>query len=321
MTAELITIIAVPLCGFANRLKFLSCVHALAKKFKVKDIRVIWRQTMDCNIAFQDIFKSIKGLQQIDDKSLPDNEKILYYGYVHVNQILETINDDLKDDKNKSKTCLLIEGGHEFKHPNMTCCEFAKFKSKFYKNIIWSEPLQKKLKNSSEDIPSIGVHYRHVNKDTDDADVKANRLVNFSQNSPFGEFENFISKTKTKVFFISNSFYHKRYISENYSNKALVINPTESNNRSSCDSMLESIYEFILLSRCELIVGSYYSSFSDEASYFNFVPKLIPLSPSIAVEKSSIQYFRNNYHSVCKPFEFEKYLVLNPCIRKMIEFL
>lgn len=42
------------------------------------------------------------------------------------------------------------------------------------------------------DIPSVGIHYRHPVKETDESDINANPLINFAINSPFSEFEKII---------------------------------------------------------------------------------------------------------------------------------
>jgi len=173
------------------------------------------------------------------------------------------------------------------------------------------------LENFGE-IPTIGIHYRHVKKTFDLADVKANPLINFSINSPFLEFEEFIKKNKHKMFFVSNSLYHKKYIEEKYSKKILIVNNDEDNERNSPESMIRSVLEFILLTKCDLIVGSYFSSYSDEASYFNMIPKLMPLLPKIVNNEADIQIFKRQYHSVNKPCLFDKYLVLNPDMKKLI---
>ena len=306
------TIICVPICGFANRLKFLASVDGIAKKLKCKDVKVVWNKTMDCNISHTDIFDKIGNLEFISENDLPSKDQMLYYGYIH----MDSIQLKLKEEKT-DKNILLMEGGHESKHMDVSLVDFIKTKTKFYNSIVWSKQLSTQLDNFGE-IPTVGIHYRHVNKTYDSADVKANPLINFSINSPFLEFEEFIKKNKHKMFFISNSLYHKKYIKEKYSKKVITINDNEENERNSTESMLNSVFEFILLTKCDFIVGSYFSSFSDEASYFNMIPKLMPLLPKIVGNEADIQIFKRQYHSVNKPCLFDKYLVLNPDMKKLI---
>lgn len=306
------TIICVPICGFANRLKFLASIDGIAKKLKCKDVKVVWNKTMNCNIYHTDIFDKISGLEFISESDVPPKDQMLYYGYIH----MDSIQVKLKEEQSV-KSILLIEGGHESKHMDTSLVDFIKTKTKFYNSIVWSKNLCTRLDNFGE-IPTIGIHYRHVNKTYDSADVKANPLINFSLNSPFSEFEEFIKKNKHKMFFISNSLYHKKYIEEKYSKKVTIINDNEDNERNSTESMLNSVFEFILLTKCELIVGSYFSSFSDEASYFNMVPKVMPLLSKIVNNQTDIQIFKRQYHSVNKPCLFDKYLVLNADIKKLI---
>ena len=305
-------IICVPICGFANRLKFLASVDGIAKKLKCKDVKVVWNKTMDCNISYADIFDKIGNLEFISESDVPPKDQMLYYGYIH----MDSIQIKLKEEKT-DKNVLLIEGGHESKHMDTSLVDFIKTKTKFYNSIVWSKQLRTQLDNFGE-IPTIGIHYRHVNKTYDSADVKANPLINFSINSPFLEFEEFIKKNKNRMFFVSNSLYHKKYIAEKYSKKVTIVNDNEDNERNSTESMLNSVFEFLLLTKCEFIVGSYFSSFSDEATYFNMIPKLMPLLPKIVNNEADIQIFKRLYHSVNKPCLFDKYLVLNPDMKKII---
>lgn len=314
-------IIAVPLCGFGNRLKFLASISGIAKKLKIKNVKVLWRPSIDCNIAHEDVFKGIRSMTFITEDELPEKSTIMYYGYVHMNEILTTIDEDLKVEQNITKSTLLIEGGHECKHPKTSMLEFLKLKQKFYNSINWTTKVEKAIKEIYGDgeIPKIGVHYRHVNKETDEADVKANELVNFSYNSPFNVFEDLLRQFKQPFFFISNSFYHKKYIQDNVP-KGVVVNIKDSNNRSSRDSMFLSVVEFVLLTRCEIIVGSYFSSFSDEASYFKYAMKLMPIAPNIIANKRDLEIFKTQYHSVLKPVNVDEYLLLHPNTNDLITY-
>lgn len=314
-------IIAVPLCGFGNRLKFLASISGIAKKLKIKTVKILWRPSIDCNIAHEDVFRNIRSMSFINENEFPEKSKIMYYGYVHMNEILATLDEDLTVEGNTSKTTLLIEGGHECKHPKTNLVEFLKLKNKFYNSISWTTKVEKAIKEIYGDgeFPKVGVHYRHVNKETDEADVKANELVNFSSNSPFIVFEDLLRQFKQPFFFISNSFYHKNYIQDNVP-KGVVVNIQDSNNRSSRDSMFLSVVEFVLLTRCEVIVGSYFSSFSDEASYFKNSMKLMPIAPNIIANKNDLEVFKTQYHSVLKPVNVDNYLLLHPNTNDLITY-
>jgi hypothetical protein len=301
-------IIVIPICGFANRLKFLASVDSIAKKLKVKNVNVLWKTTADCNISAVSIFKSMGTMTFIED--LPPREGLLYYGHIHLNDIMTR----LKHEPN-IKSTLVLEGGHEHKHTSFSDTEFLKYKMAFFKSIVWSDLIMNRL-DEFRDIPSVGIHYRHTVKITDDADINANPLINFAVNSPFSEFEKIIKRCKVNSFFISNSLYHKKYINENYNiQKVRVLNLADNNDRSKDDSMINSVVEFVLLSRCDVIIGSYYSSFSDEASYFNLAPKVLPLNDQIFDKKELCEQFIDKYHSSSKPMRFEDFLILNPNIK------
>jgi len=303
------TIIVIPICGFANRLKFLTSVDIIARKLRCKDVKVLWNATSDCNITAHAVFKKLGSMELISE--LPPRDELLYYGHIHLHDIMTR----LKHETNMRST-LVLEGGHEHKH-DMTDIDFLKQKSKFYNSIIWSDSVMKKV-DEHVDIPSVGIHYRHPVKETDESDISANPLINFAINSPFSEFEKIIKKCKSKCFFISNSLYHKSYINDNYSKKVSVINLAENNDRSNDDSMLNSVVEFILLSRCDMIIGTYYSSFSDEAAYFKLIPKILPMNEVILEKKDLCEQFMAKYHSVSKPVNIDNYLVINPNLKELI---
>lgn len=313
-------IIAVPLCGFGNRLKFLASISIIARKLKIRSIKILWRPTIDCNIPHTDIFKTIRSMTFVTEDDIPDKSKIMYYGYVHMNEILATLDEDIEVLENESKTTLMIEGGHECKHSKTTLIDFIRQKQKFYNSITWTNTIEKSVKDMcNDDFPKIGFHYRHVNKENDEADVKANPLINFSYNSPFNIFEDKMRQMKHPFFFISNSFYHKKYVTDNIA-KGVVINLHDNNNRSSKDSMLQSVVEFVLLTRCDVIVGSYFSSFSDEATYFKMNMKVMPLAGNISSSQQHLSVFMKNYHSVLKPVCFDNYLVLHPNTQELVTY-
>lgn len=308
------TIIVIPICGFANRLRFLASVESIARKLKVRNVKVLWKTTTDCNISAVTVFKSLGTMKFIDE--LPPREELLYYGHIHLSEIIVR----LKHEANARST-LVLEGGHEHKHDSFTDTDFLRQKMAFFKSIVWSDFVLERLKEF-EDMPTVGIHYRHPVKATDEADINANPLINFAVNSPFSEFEKIIKRCKVNSFFISNSLYHKKYINDNYNNqKVRVINLADNNDRSKDESMINSVVEFVLLSRCDIIIGTYYSSFSDEASYFNLAPKVLPLNDQIFDKKELCEQFIDKYHSVSKPMKFDNYLVLHPNIKQIVNIL
>ena len=67
-----------------------------------------------------------------------------------------------------------------------------------------------------------------------------------------------------------------------------------------------------------MIVGSYLSSFSDEASYINNIPKLIVLSDTIKNNKDKLNKFSESYHSSNIQFLFNN-LCINSNSKTIIE--
>jgi hypothetical protein len=304
------TIIAIPLFGFANRLKFLASIEIMAKKLKIKYIHVLWKNCDDCGINYEDVFKRIPGIENISQ--LPPKDDMTFYGQIHLKDVYNYILTD-----KSLKDTILITGGHENMPHDMKEHIFLKNKSKFYKSIVWNNDIQNKLLMFN-DFPKIGIHYRHPIKASDSQDINENSLSNFSVNSPFSEFDKYIKKFKGICFFTSNSIYHKKYIQEHFANKVKVIHIDDDCNRSSKQSMTNSIIEFILLSRCDIVIGTYFSSFSDEPTYFNLVPKILLLEQNI---QRNDKHFIEGYHSGIKPIRFENYLISNMDVKTVLSVL
>ena len=85
-------------------------------------------------------------------------------------------------------------------------------------------------------------------------------------------------------------------LKEKYPNREFKFIMNLSNeNRGTNNGMIKSIVDFLLLSYSDLIIGNYFSSFSDEASFYNLAPKITPLSSELL---SNIKDTVNNYHCI-----------------------
>ena len=271
-------VIILPICGFANRLRFInSCVH-LFKQFNITP-SICWKPSEECNINHQEIFKEIKGLEFVE--SIPEN--YVFFGHIHLGHVLNKIN---KLSKNYKIDTLVVTGSHEFRPSNVSELKFISEKKLFYKNIIWNEDIINKVQNIKEklnitDNEYVTVHYRSIDKRFDSKDLENSNDINFNNNSPIKEFRRYIDLIdKTKIVLISNSK------DVEIDNVLRICN--DECNRNDKNSMIQSIIEFKIMCDSKLIIGSYFSSFSDEASFFNIIPKIIPID--ISKVKVNISY-------------------------------
>ena len=286
------TIYVIPICGFGNRLRFLSTTYSICLKYNI-NMKIVWRKTEECNICYREIFKEIHqcNVEFVDN---PPKEDYLYFGHIHLNKIIETV----LQPNCKKYTNLIITGGHEHKLPLYSINEFIDIKSNFYNSIIWTDTIQKrvdklKLKHNLDQY--VGIHFRGLDLKYDSADLKGSNNINFDLNSPLNNFKSHIKKIKSgiKILLFTNK-------DINLENTLKISGKTC--NRNQKDDMLSSIVEFILLSQSKLIIGSYFSSFSDEASFFNKIPKIIPYNLK---EKLIV----SRYH--CYGLSLNKLLALN----------
>lgn len=294
-------IIVIPTHGFGNRMRMLASTYIFSKYHNLT-MFVNWNPATNCNIEFEDIFDNNDKLFRSIHSNNFKKSNYLYYGIKHTNEIIDNLIFVLKN-KTIVYEYLILEGGHEFKQPDMTDSLFLFEKHKFYQSITFSPVINSKvtnfcLKHNPENM--IGVHYRHIINDHDGLDVKNNEIVNFTKNSPLDKFIEVISKIQEKyknVIFVSNNpeSYHI------FKRSLPTINFFHTNattyDRNTTDSMIDSIVDFLILSKTKVIIGSFYSSFSDEAAFFNFIPKITPLSDKLSITKNVPYHCLNYSHS------------------------
>jgi hypothetical protein len=286
------TIYVIPICGFGNRLKFLSTTYSICLEYNI-NMKILWRKTEECNISYKDIFKEIQkdNVEFVDN---PPKEDYVYFGHKHLNKVIGAV---LQPDC-KKYTNLIITGGHEYKLPVFSVNEFIDIKSDFYNSIIWNNDIQERVNDikSKHNLDKyVGVHFRGLDLKYDAPDLKNSSNINFDLNSPLENFKSHIKNIKPglKILLFTN---------KNISLENTIKISEKTCNRNQKDDMLSSIIEFILLTQSKLIIGSYYSSFSDEASFFNKIPKIIPYNLK---EKLIV----NRYH--CYGLSLNKLLALN----------
>ena len=296
-------IVVIPTQGFANRIKMIASTNIFCELKKIK-LFICWNKSEECNIELEDIFTRKNNFSTITLDEIQNN-KYCYFGRVHTCSLFDKI-DKVIEDKENQFEYLLIEGGHEFKHTSMERIQFIYHKRNFYRSLVSSNKIMTKV-NKFLDINKnifnnnskiVGVHYREIDSKYDSMDINNNDIVNFTLNSPFKAFEKIIQKFKkddTYFIVMSNNNTIKDKFRELFPNLNIVSSETSLFDRCNPDAMIDSIVDFIILTKCDILIGSYFSSFSDEASIFNLIPKITPLSDSrIENITSTVQ----NYHCI-----------------------
>lgn len=280
-------LIVIPTQGFGNRIKIIASAKIYSDYIKLP-LYICWEPSEECAISYRDIFSDNNNLKLITMEDIQKSQ-YCYFGRVHTNSIFDKIDQVLQDTKH-TYDYILIEGGHEFKVSSITRLEYLNKKRGFYQSLIFSKDIENRMNNFilnnpnlfKEDSIRIGVHYRDIKKQFDELDITHNPIVNFVKNSPVNSFYSIINKVRfsenTHIILISNSSEIYDDIVKKFPDHSITTTTPRSYHRNDTDGMLDAIVDFLILTKCNLIIGSYFSSFSDEASTFNLVPKITPLS-------------------------------------------
>ena len=280
-------VVVIPSQGFANRMRMIASAYIFAKKMK-KELYVCWNATEHCNININTIFDKTSMPFKCIDESEITNKKYFFQGHVHTNNIMNNILE-LKDDYDY----VILLGGHEFIHPAMTLDEYIYEKHKFYENLIYSDIVNNRLNKISLPDKYIGLHYRDVVDVYDKKDIEQSSACAFNKNSPYNKFIELLKKIDNKSLdyvVISNNTNVQKLLSDTFPDKTFHTSGTTLYERNEEEYMIHAICDFYIISRSEFIIGTYQSSFSDEASYLKLISKVMPLSNHIVTS--------NNYHCV-----------------------
>ena len=210
---------------------------------------------------------------------------------------------EVVEDKDNEFDYLLIEGGHEFKYKDIQRLQFLQQKQAFYRSLKFNNNIIQRYNNFISEVGEkyITIHYRDINETFDSLDIKHNSVVNFVENSPIHKFFEVVEKLKSNlpIVIVSNTKRFYTEYSKKYGEEGVFTTGIEICDRSKSDNMISSLVDFNILANSSLIIGNYFSSFSDEASFFNLIPKITPLSNELI---ENIQTTVNNYH--CLNYSF-----------------
>jgi hypothetical protein len=299
-------IVVIPTHGFCNRLRMIASTKIYCDLNKIPFF-ICWIPTTDCNINIRD-FLLTDNIQLLDFDEITKSNT-LYFGKVHTQSILDTIKNTI-ESKIKIYNYLVIEGGHEFRDTSMSSLEFIYKKHIFYNSLNFTKSIINKVDKILENIDldnTIGIHYRDIVPVHDSNDINKNKNLDFVKNSPIELFIEILLNTKcNNLIVISNSKDCYNMIKNNIKNKHIITTESENYDRNSKDGMISSIVDLLVLSKTKMIIGSYYSSFSDEAAFFNYIPKLMPLNSEYITKNDRLISI---YH--CHGFSFSDFPIIN----------
>jgi len=254
-------LVSIPTQGLCNRLRAIASTHILASLLNT-DYYVLWKPEECCNCELEDIFMSNFKTITLD---VIKSKNYLFLPNTHTNEIFHLMKD---------YDYVVIQGGHEFKHPSMDVTTFIDLKHTFYSNLQFTYEILT-LSNCISTKDCIGIHYRDFIPKYDSADGR-----NFSELSSLEAFTTIIldclkKNPNTNLYLSSNTDKASYYFSQHIPQTSFITIQNENNGgRDSKNGIVNAVVDLLLLSKCRFIIGTNMSSFSDEACFFNKISKL-----------------------------------------------
>ena len=258
-------IVLYPTHGLANRLRAIASAHILAEHLGSR-FHMRWRPEDACNCTFEDLFETPVGA---NDGANDGAKPILYVPNTHTSTLLQE-----RGDECRAAGTLLISGGHEFKHPDMSEDTFVARKRAFYASLRPTAAVRAIVDRWGDPSDAVAVHFRDFVPRFDQADGRV-----FHEVSPMGDFVDLCrviasKRPRTRFAVFTNTDRAREAL-----HRALpAARPTPAlppdTGRDHTEGVRRALAEMLVMSRCRMIVGTDMSSFSDEACFFGGTPKL-----------------------------------------------
>ena len=279
-------IVIIPTEGLGNRFRIMACCYALAK-YVGRPLFLVWEPEYNCNIL---ISKLCTGDFTEISKDFIQGQKYLFFGHVHTQSF---INQCFIDNKYQDIDYLIITGGHDFKLDDMPLETFLEYKSEFYKSLNLVPEIQTLFEKRRNQLTNeyISVHFRDIIGKYDDNDINnihSNAIFNpihFTNNSPLTAFGDFLKDIPLDVpiYISSNTCLCYDTLKCLFPERMFYTSGIDLTNlkRDNEADIINSFVDFLIMSHSKLIIGTYYSSFSDEASFLNRILKITPINPNL----------------------------------------
>jgi len=259
-------VVIIPTQGLANRFRGLASAQILADHYGTT-LYVLWGPEDACNCELKDVLAS-PSFPAVNLEEVVEENDFLFRDQVHTNTVLM---EEEKTGGVQSKW-LLIRGGHEFKHPNMSESDFVARKKKFYSAMVPTDRVRERVEALGVSDDCVGIHFRNYEERFDQADGRMFEIV-----SPMGDFVRTVKLLRNfnpdLPIYLSTRNNELKQRLQTIDPPPLRLPVTE-HTRNSLQGMEEAMVDWWALTRCAVIFGSDMSSFSDEAAICGDCPKV-----------------------------------------------
>jgi hypothetical protein len=306
------SLVVYPKNGLANRLRAVASASILAERTG-RNLFVNWLPSEDCNAEWGELF-----LNHIESHPLP-----LSGFRVGVDLYDDTVipmswyRDTPRLSVSDESSLVAVYTCRNFQPEEMTNEEYEDAKSLFYRNLLPIGTVQKTIsdmqKRYFEGHNVIGVHIRR--KDHLNFLKKDHRLV--CPTKMFVEaMQNILGANPETKFFVATDDGEEEKLFRRLFPDAVIVYEKEGSARNTTKGMQDALVDWLLLSKTSRIIGSYASSFSQEAGVVNriktdvivkeeelskkhfkmrFFKELIKTHYRILKKEGIRQYFRYSY--------------------------
>jgi len=256
-------IVLEPLGGLGNRMRAVDAAMILSKKID-KPLHVVWRRNSALNCNFDELFlmpKSIAKLIQVDAKT-PARELPAAY-------------DNHIDQKRMEH---LVRQGYDFEALRADRAVFISTWSRFYgandffRDLIPIAPLQNIIDAYAKNFKNtVGVHIRRTDN------------VKSIQHSPTPRFIELMQKeidhnASAKFFLATDSPEEEERLKNRFTDR-IITHRKRSLSRKNRLAIQDALIDLFCLSKCQKLIGSYWSSFTDTAAKIGGIEKVIVGGP------------------------------------------
>lgn len=255
-------VVIVPTQGLCNRIRAMASANILAK-FYGTICFTLWYPEESCNCEFEDLFENKVSTINLEEVT---KSNYIYNPNKHTNFLLE------HSPHLQTSEYLIVRGGHEFKHPDMSVEDFLKEKTAFYNQLRFSKEVRELIaRHPPVKEGTLAIHYRDYVKKFDEADGRV-----FSECSPLNDFVRITRLIRMKhpdrpFLLCSNTSKAYEALTEM---GGVTFRDGADRARDSKEGILHALVDLIMMSRCDMVIGTTMSSFSDEACFFRMIPKL-----------------------------------------------
>lgn len=274
-----VSITLVPRGGLANRMRAIASAAALSARIGAK-LTVVWINTADLSAAFSDLFLTeklpfcLKDLPRRRFAYLPQRAKYLFLPTMWQNtRYSSTLRDERQHDRH-----YLIDAEPETVYAFFrsirtgtvfvdTCHAFYPYSAELYRSLFVPSPRVESrvatlLPDLGRSLPT-GLHVRRTDH------------IQSIQSSPLSLFErtikDILAVDPTRKFYLAtDDDTTKDDLSNMFPGHIATSSHTAS--RSSLQGMIDGAAEMFALSKCESIIGSFNSSFSEAAALIGDIP-------------------------------------------------